>query len=238
MKIITPSQSRGARGILNWSQLDLAERCRNTVATVSAFENGAAVSQKTIEKVFSVFDSAGIAFLDDDGVKRRNTITVRTLNGDDANYRLLDDVYFSLKDAGGEVLIAGLKEPGKDQAVLRSHVEKHVQRLKAAGITERILIEEGDTDLIAPPEWYRWLPKGNFLDHPFQLYGSKLALITWGPPQQIIVIDHAEAAESFRGLFNFAWSAATLVEQGGGLSRQDEPAPPRAGAAGPVLPPE
>ena len=215
MKIVSPAQSRAARGLLNWTQPNLSERCGVSANTISAFEAGRGAAQKTIKKIFTVLDNAGIEFLEGDGVKRR-TSTVFILEGDDANLRLIDDVYHTLKQAGGEVLIAGIKEAGSDNPKLRDHLLKHIDRLKAANITERILVEEGDTDFIAPPHWYRWLPKGYFTDQPFQLYGTKLALITWGPPQNIIVIDHDKIAASFRNLFNFAWDRAQLVDHGDG----------------------
>ncbi|MDY6980139.1 MAG: helix-turn-helix transcriptional regulator [Pseudomonadota bacterium] len=215
MNIITPAQSRAARGILNWGQPYLAERAGLSKTTISQFEIGKG-TDGTARKIFQVFDTVGLEFLKDEGVKRRNK-ALSELEGDDANAALLDDVYYSLRDTGGEVLIAGLKEVGADNPAVRAHLVKHIERLKEAGISERILIEEGDTDLVAPRHWYRCLPKGYFTQAPFQLYGSKLALITWGPPDRIILIDEERVVESFRSLFNFAWEHARLLTPGAGL---------------------
>lgn len=211
MRIVTPSQSRAARGLLDWSQPDLADRCGVSANTISSFESGRGASQQTLRKIFTVFDGAGIDFLDDDGVKRRSA-TITVLEGEDANFRLLDDVFHTLRETGGEVLIAGIKEVGADDPPLRNHILKHIERLTAHNISERILVEEGDTDFVAPSHWYRWLPRGYFTDQPFQLYGSKLAFISWGPPQHIIVVDNERIAVAFRNLFNFTWERASLVK--------------------------
>jgi len=132
------------------------------------------------------------------------------LEGEDANARLLDDIYHSLKDQGGEVLIAGLAEQTQEDKEAVGRLDRHLERLKRSKISERILIEEGDTNFVAPAHWYKWLPKGYFSGIPFQAYGSKVALIDWGPPQEILVIDHEKFAHAFGTLFDVVWNLAAV----------------------------
>lgn len=216
---ILPAQCRMARALLQWSQPDLAERCGLATMTISKFEKdeGSRPEARTISKIAAVFEIAGVAFLEGGGVEpRQNLLTV--LEGGDANSQILDDIYHTLKDTGGEVLIAGLSEVDKNAEPERyEFLTSHIQRLKKAGITERMLIEEGDTNLIAPSNWYRWIPKDRFSDTPFQLYGDRIAMIDWGPPQKIVVIDHPSFANTFRNLFNLVWDEAKLVEPEEGL---------------------
>ncbi len=211
MQIITSSQCRAARGLLNWSQPDLAERCEIHVQTISNFEKESSTPSKaTLTKILLTFELAGVVFDEDEGVRKKKGIVTR-FEGLDAKYVYLDNLYNDLKDKPGtEILISGLAEV-KPQDEERKFVEMHVNRLIKAGVTERLLICEGDTNLIAPKEWYRWIPKKFFSSAPFQLYEDKLALHEWGPPQSLILIQNRSVAESYRKLFNFAWEHAKSI---------------------------
>lgn len=221
---ISPEQCRAARAFLNWSQPDLAERCGVTVNPIVSFEKGGDrnPAKRTIDKIVRAFLLAGIVFTPAGGVERNdNLITV--LEGEDANAELLEDIYHTLSNTGGrdkvrEVLIAGLAEPGEDNEPLRDFIAAHIERLQSADISERILIEEGDTNLIAPSHWYRWLSGKNFSSTPFQLYGDKLAMIAWGPPQHITILQHPLYAQTFRNLFENIWDKSKIVDVKGGAS--------------------
>lgn len=208
---ISPEQCRAARAYLNWSQPDLAERAGLTVNPILNFEKGTSTpAARTMRRIIHAFELAGIVFTAHGVEKRDDSFTV--LEGENANFQLLADIYESLRKTGGEVLIAGLAEPAETEKSAREFLVSHLERLKAAGITERLLIEEGDTNLIAPAHWYRWVSKDHFSATPFQLYGDKLALIDWGPPQRIVLIHHKRFASTFRNLFDAVWRHAALVD--------------------------
>jgi len=66
--MITPEQSRAARGLLAWSQLALAQRARVGIVTVHQFE--VAISQPrraTLDAIRRAFESAGVEFIDENG---------------------------------------------------------------------------------------------------------------------------------------------------------------------------
>lgn len=67
--MLTPEQSRAARGWLDWSQGELAERSSVSMSTVRDFEKGRRMPiANNMEAIQRAFISAGIAFLfDDDG---------------------------------------------------------------------------------------------------------------------------------------------------------------------------
>lgn len=211
--LLSPAQCRMARALLNWTQPELAERCNLAPMTISKFEKEDAKNRpeaRTLKKITTIFEMAGISFTPNGGVEpHHNLVTV--LEGDDANARILEDIYMQFKETGGEVLIAGLSEVEETDRDAYSFLKAHIKRLQDANITERILIEEGDTKIVAPAHWYRWLPKGKFSNTPFQLYGDNLALIEWGPPQKIILIKHPHFARTFRNLFDAVWETATPV---------------------------
>jgi transcriptional regulator with XRE-family HTH domain len=58
---MSPEQSRAARGWLDWSQADLAERARVSLSTVRDFEKGRRVPiANNLEAMRRVFESAGV----------------------------------------------------------------------------------------------------------------------------------------------------------------------------------
>jgi transcriptional regulator with XRE-family HTH domain len=66
--MITPSQCRGARGLLDWTQQELANAARIGVATVRLFEGGIGESrQATLAVLRQAFELAGIEFIDENG---------------------------------------------------------------------------------------------------------------------------------------------------------------------------
>jgi transcriptional regulator with XRE-family HTH domain len=60
------SQCRAARGLLDWSQADLADRARVGIVTVRQFEAGAhAPRRATIEVIKRACEAAGVEFIDE-----------------------------------------------------------------------------------------------------------------------------------------------------------------------------
>jgi hypothetical protein len=66
--MITPAQCRAARGLLDWTQQELADAARIGVATVRLFEGDAAESrQATLSVLRRAFELAGVEFIDGNG---------------------------------------------------------------------------------------------------------------------------------------------------------------------------
>ena len=66
--VIAPEQSRAARGLLAWSQQDLAQRARVGVVTVHQLEAGISRPRRaTLEVIRRAFEVAGIEFIDENG---------------------------------------------------------------------------------------------------------------------------------------------------------------------------
>lgn len=65
---MTPEQSRAARGWLDWSQADLAERARVSLSTVRDFEKGRRVPiANNLSAMREAFQAHGLDFLFADG---------------------------------------------------------------------------------------------------------------------------------------------------------------------------
>ena len=66
--MITPEQCRAARGLLDWSQAELADKAAVGIVTVRQFEAGAhAPRRATVDVIRRAFESAGVEFIDQNG---------------------------------------------------------------------------------------------------------------------------------------------------------------------------
>jgi transcriptional regulator with XRE-family HTH domain len=65
---ITPAQSRAARGLLGWSQVDLADASKTATKTIADFERGARTPYpRTLEDVQGALEKAGVEFIEENG---------------------------------------------------------------------------------------------------------------------------------------------------------------------------
>ena len=208
--MITAEQIRAARALLDWSTSDLAKQTGLTVNGINKIERGhVQAHRETLDTMQKIFEDAGVEFLPGSGLRKRNRI-IQVHEGKDANRHLLDDVYMTLRDIGGEVLVAGLDENLVVKDVDKDFLQMHLARLASAKIHERLLIKTGDTNFVAPHDTYRWVPEKYFSSYPLYIYGPKLALVSWAPTARCVIIHDEAFAESARRLFNYVWDKAEI----------------------------
>jgi len=66
--MITPAQSRAARGLLGWSQQVLADVAGVGIVTVHQFEAGISEPRRaTLQVIRNAFEQSGIEFIDANG---------------------------------------------------------------------------------------------------------------------------------------------------------------------------
>jgi transcriptional regulator with XRE-family HTH domain len=66
--MMTPAQSRAARGLIEWSQSELASRSNLGLSTIRNFEKGRRVpSVNNLAAIKQALESAGIVFIPENG---------------------------------------------------------------------------------------------------------------------------------------------------------------------------
>jgi predicted transcriptional regulator len=66
--MLTPAQCRAARGLIDWSQSDLALQARVGIVTIRQLEAGVhAPRRATLDVVRRALESAGVEFIDENG---------------------------------------------------------------------------------------------------------------------------------------------------------------------------
>lgn len=166
----------------------------------------------TISKITRILEARGIEFLPGEGVRKKEK-TITTLNGENCWRELLLDVYNTLHEKGGELLIAHLDERLGLKYVGEEFLYDQIKKRKQSNITHRLLVCEDDSSLIPPYDTYRAIPKEYFSQHPFYIYGPKLALVSWEPEPRVIIIDDERFAESAKKLFDIAWNVGKEIQR-------------------------
>ncbi|MCK6417744.1 MAG: helix-turn-helix domain-containing protein [Alphaproteobacteria bacterium] len=208
--MITVEQIKAARGLLEWSQDDLADAAIISRPALNNLERRQVKPRlNTLTRIQKALERAGIEFIDGGVRYRKQVLNVQTFEGDTALLRLMQDIFETLSETGGENLIMGVSE-AKFIEHGNERFLKAIEKFHRHNIFSKILVQEGDTHFIEPRESYRWISKELFSQVPHFVYGSKYAIILWGPPEKIIVIENEDIAESYRKQFYAHWNRAKI----------------------------
>lgn len=207
--MITISQCRAARGLLGWTQQDLADASGLSKTAINNFEKGHSdIKAESLNAIRLAFESASIEFMADEGLRRRAE-SAQILKGHNALSNLLDDIYETMKTIGGEVLISHVDESFTAQVSPKKILE-HLDRMKSHGISGRVLCTEGSGSILAPDGHYRWLPKSSIMTTVTTfVYGPKVAFELCDNTM-IIVVSSREASNFERLRFEKIWATAAI----------------------------
>ena len=60
--------------------------------------------------------------------------------------------------------------------------------------------------VLISPDSYRAVPRYLFQQTPTFVYADRFAIVNWGPPQRILLVQNALIADTFRRQFEFNFS--------------------------------
>lgn len=214
--MISRQQIKAARAMLDWSQKILAQQCeRVSEPTIKLIETGKINSTpETLGAIQKTFEEAGIEFTPQDGVRvRDDLITILEGRTDENTFlRLLDDIYYTMKDTFGTVLWSFV-----DEGLSSPDVLAREELIRGNGIAFKSLIRHGDTDFQYDFDEYRWLPKGQFLNNLTAVYGNKFATIVNKPGskivEKVVIIRDETIAEMKRKEFEIIWNFCEKPEK-------------------------
>ena len=207
--LINGHQCRAGRALLRWRREDLAEKTNISVVSIKHFEDEHHQTRTTtIAKITKVMEDAGIEFLPNSGLRLRDD-TLTIIEGDDALLRLMDDIYYTLKDAAqvganGEVLWGFIDESASPPEILAAD-----KKIREANIKMRFLVAAGAQFYPYALEEYRCIPDKMFHEHTIAIYGDKVAteiLSNNTGAKSVIIINNPSYAATHRAMFELIWS--------------------------------
>src|SRR4051812_25430359 len=79
MSRISPVQSKMARAAVGWGVRELASNAKMSTDTVSRFERGEPLKDRTVDGLAATLEAAGVEFLPDDGVRLKTKPAVQPI---------------------------------------------------------------------------------------------------------------------------------------------------------------
>ncbi|MCB1562614.1 MAG: helix-turn-helix transcriptional regulator [Alphaproteobacteria bacterium] len=210
--MLTVEQCRSARGLLGWTQQDLAEASGLSKTAINNFEKGRSdIKAESLNAVQVAFESADIEFLGHDGL-RRKTDYVRMLRGAVAINDIFGDINALLREGRTDIMIRNM------HADLEKHIfpekrEEHMALLAAYGenTPERLLCAQGQPAPSIPGARTRWLPEDSFEKGVTTfLYGDKLAIGLW-EHVLFMIVSNMDAYKAERRRFEGLWASAQAL---------------------------
>jgi transcriptional regulator with XRE-family HTH domain len=212
---ISSKQIRAARGLLNISQKELAEKANLSINSLNNIEREVGSPRiGSLKLIEDALTSLGIEFLDKDGVRLSGEeLKIKRIEGKDLVTRFYDEILRAYPTGNGEVLVMG-----KDNSRLHHHdpalmlaYKNYEEIAMKNNITERALFLENDTNFLSRRNVYRWVPPELFSAVPMMIFGNNVAILLWGPPKRMIVIRNPGIAQTFRRQFDVIWKLAKSV---------------------------
>ncbi len=203
--MLTIEQCRGARGLLGWTQQELADTSGLSKTAINNFEKGHSdIKAESLRAIRMAFESAEIEFLEQNGLRKRSE-NVRILKGPTSMSDLLDDIGSTTFASGSEILISSVDNTLSSQISTQKLFE-HIELLKTNNIRERVLCAEGTKNVLSPGDECRWISRDVMVGRLTTfIYGGKVALQLWDQ-SMIIIINSPEAQHSEIRRFEQLWN--------------------------------
>jgi transcriptional regulator with XRE-family HTH domain len=213
--MIDSSQIKAAKALIGWSQDRLAEESGISKSAIAKIEAGLNIPREdTLNKLKKAFERGGIEFIDE-GVRRKKD-KVLVWNDPDAITKLMDDIIITLRDADDkELLIFGVNEEKFLQNFSEDKLNDHIDQRRHYGITQKLLLCEGDTGFVGSPHTYRWVPEEYFSITPTFVYADRVATLLWELPPQVILVKNEMYADERRRNFKMMWDAGSSPTKAG-----------------------
>ncbi|MCL2504812.1 MAG: helix-turn-helix domain-containing protein [Alphaproteobacteria bacterium] len=207
---ITGRQIRAARGLLGLKMEELADKAGLTRITIRQIENETVQPQeKSMAKIYAVFDKFGVEFLPDEGMRIRKQ-DVRSYSGKAGYRQFLDHVFETLKKGGNirQFNFGDMRYLPNEEAFVADHF---LRMGTINGLDARVIETENETKHKLQYCDYRNLDK-KFKDmSPWYLYGEYLTLSLYeaGGKREFITIRSKLLTERYLKEFDIFWNMAT-----------------------------
>ena len=211
MFTVSALQVKAARAMLDWSRQEFAVATGLGVSTIRKIEEGN-ISPRlaTHEALRRAIESAGFELIDNDGIKKRNSV-IGVLTGKTGCKLLCDDIAETVRQKGGEIHISiQAKETLNWFFSTTNESNDCLSELVTVASVKCLLYSMPQPPYKTPPLEFRMVPRQIIDRFPCFIYGDRYATIvhidSFLPPQFVICrVPHT--ARSYRDEFQDVWKA-------------------------------
>lgn len=201
--MLNDEKIRAARGFLNWTQADLAEKAQVSKSTIANLEaSRSEPDARTLRRIEECFCEHGI-FVTATGVEKRDFV-LTTYND---YLDVLRDVENTVPP-GEEVLFHCADDRRSSHAVTR-----RLNEMREAGYRFRSTICEGNTTILGNLPDYRWIPEDYFSGSEIcVIYGDKfMQHVPSEGGDNFVVMKSALHADVMRRQFEYWWRIGKAI---------------------------
>jgi transcriptional regulator with XRE-family HTH domain len=210
--MLTIEQCRAARGLLNWTQQDLADACGLSKTAINNFEKRHSdIKVESLRAIRLAFESADIEFTPQNGLRKRED-SIEILKGEMAIDDLFEDILNSTKATESEILMT------TDFAFFEKHngaekIKKLLDKKSNDIVSMRLINTPKAQDMLEHKNLHVRHMHEDIIKFTMNtvIYNGKLALILWDE-SMIIVIDSQIAGSTERRRFEMIWARAIKPE--------------------------
>jgi transcriptional regulator with XRE-family HTH domain len=205
--VISVSQIKAARALLDWTQRDLARVSGISLAAIAQIECGAGNPRAgTMQILQEAFEKYAVEFSDDPGLRiKREPFGVTIWQGRDAMLRCWRDIEETLK-GGGNLRISPVDDALWKSLYPEEMLEMYKRRTERKIISLGLLTDPAKNESGWSSKNYRIVPPAATTPYaPYYVYEDKVALIKMRDPIRIVRIENPTLAESFRTQFQYLW---------------------------------
>ncbi len=209
--MISPTQMRAARAMLDLSQGEVAKSLGIAANTLSNIESGQSDAPASrLKEIQDYYESEGVEFTQDDGVKR-SSHRIQVYQGLKGFADFRNDILFEARKEPLDVCVSNVDEREFDKWGAGKVNEDYFAEMKNNQPKRfRILVRENDNHLSASGyATYRWLPDVKFGKISFFIYAQKTAILSFADNDfQAFIISHPQVSAFYRQEFDNLWSQA------------------------------
>jgi transcriptional regulator with XRE-family HTH domain len=219
--MISLQQMRAARGLLNWSQSELAKVSGLSITAINNIDREISSPRlQTLKNIQNIFENNGIEFTEGHGVRICDDVfKTETYEGSEAFLTYMKDVVATLTAHGGEALHTIENEKFYIQNH-RSTFFHYYQNFEKHNLKERVLMREGTMERYGPSHTtqYRWCSEDISSQIGTSIYGSKYCIFL---PNKIISIENTTISNAYRKQFESNWKKSKTMPKRKSLYEED-----------------
>lgn len=209
--MISLPQIRAARGLLNWTQKELAQASGLSLRTLNSIEKGDVVPRlDTLIALQIALEAQNILFTEDNGVKvKGERLDIQKYEGETVQEILMKDVVQQLRKTGGVCYTNGVNE-AKYRDLPVSIVDQFYADCFKYGIVDYVAVERGFSAFLSRPSHYKWISRESLGKLAYSIYGDTISFIIWEKTPRIVIIRNKTIADHFLNNFLSIWKNAEI----------------------------
>jgi transcriptional regulator with XRE-family HTH domain len=210
MTSITIEQIKAARGLLDWTQADLARETGLSLTALNNIERRiASPRQSTMDLIAKTLEQGGVEFTDGPGVKMRGeAFEFLEFKGRDFIDRQTQDLMQHIKS--GDYVWMCNSDERKIRQFGAAADDTYQIFLRENKIDERIIVPHGHNYFVSHPKAYRWITPEVIGPILWMVYADRTAFFIWEKPMRCIVIRSQSLHDAYKKQFQFLWKQAKI----------------------------